>query len=290
MVKVGAKKFLVVVVILVTVFFIGNFLLSHRDIITQLKHVPVSLAGLLLLIYAVFFAGLALINTATLRLCKIKSSFVETLLLTAYTAVINFFGPLQSGPAFRAIYLKKRYNVNLKDYAAATLAYYFFYAVFSVVFLMSGIFKWWVLILPFIGFSAVWILTKVSPWFRARVTDRWQKFNGRAWAFLAIATLVQVTAMYLIFLTELHSIVPTITMGQALIYTGAANLALFVSITPAAIGFRETFLLFSRSLHHIDASTIVAANLIDRGIYVVVLLIMAAFIFGTHANTWLKKQ
>jgi len=72
------------------------------------------------------------------------------------------------------------------------------------------------------------------------------------------------------------------------IYTGAANFALFVSITPGAIGFRESFLLFSQHLHHIDSSTIVAANLIDRSVYIVLLLLLAAGIFGTHAQRRFK--
>jgi uncharacterized membrane protein YbhN (UPF0104 family) len=69
-----------------------------------------------------------------------------------------------------------------------------------------------------------------------------------------------------------------------MVYTGAANLALFVSLTPGAIGFRESFLVFSQHLHHISNSTIVAANILDRAMYLVLLLILALIIFGTHAR------
>lgn len=281
---------MVVTVLLASIIYLISFVNKHPEIISQIKHIPLSLAAFLLAAYLIFFIGLALINTATLKLCNIRAGFLETILLTAYTAIINFFGPLQSGPAFRAIYLKKRYSINLKDYAAATLAYYFFYAVFSITFLMFGIFKFWAPLLVLLGFVGVWVLGKLSPYFRDRVNSRWQKLNGKAWLFLGIATLVQVTATFIIFFLELKNIAPATNASQAIIYTGAANLALFVSITPAAIGFRETFLLFSRNLHHISSSTIVAANLIDRSIYVVVLVVLAVFVFGSHANKLLKKR
>ncbi|HEY5152784.1 MAG TPA: hypothetical protein VII55_02310, partial [Candidatus Saccharimonadales bacterium] len=88
----------------------------------------------------------------------------------------------------------------------------------------------------------------------------------------------------------LRSVAPATRFSQAIIYTGAANLALFVSLTPGAIGFRESFLVFSRHLHHISDNTIVAVNILDRSVYIVFLLILAVFIFGTHAQRSLKTK
>jgi uncharacterized membrane protein YbhN (UPF0104 family) len=59
---------------------------------------------------------------------------------------------------------------------------------------------------------------------------------------------------------------------------------MFVSITPGAIGFREAFLVFSRNLHHISNTTIVAANIIDRSVYLILLIILAILIIATHAG------
>src|SRR6185312_11421412 len=102
------------------------------------------------------------------------------------------------------------------------------------------------------------------------------------------ATLIQISFVAVIYYSELRSVAPGTTFGQAVIYTGAANLALYVSLTPGAIGFRESFLLFSRHLHHISSTTIVAASILDRAVYVVFLLGLAVFVFGTHVNRRLK--
>jgi uncharacterized membrane protein YbhN (UPF0104 family) len=85
-------------------------------------------------------------------------------------------------------------------------------------------------------------------------------------------------------------VAPGTHFSQAVIYSGAANLSLFVALTPGAIGFRESFLLFSRHLHHISNSSIVAANIIDRAMYIILLLILALFIFATHSQRRLKPK
>jgi uncharacterized membrane protein YbhN (UPF0104 family) len=112
----------------------------------------------------------------------------------------------------------------------------------------------------------------------------------RAVTYLGIATFLQAGLVCLIYYSELRSVAPATRFSQAIIYTGAANLALFVSLTPGAIGFRESFLVFSRHLHHIGNNTIVAANILDRSVYIVFLLILAVFIFGTHAQRSLKTK
>jgi len=106
---------------------------------------------------------------------------------------------------------------------------------------------------------------------------------------MALATLLQVCLLLTIFSIELHAVAPHVHFSQIVVYTGVANLALFVSLTPGAIGFRESFLVFSQKLHHIDNSTIVAANLIDRSVYVTLLVLLAIGIFGTHANRRFKS-
>jgi uncharacterized membrane protein YbhN (UPF0104 family) len=228
-------------------------------------------------------AALAVINSSTLRLCQVTLGRRENFLLTAYTAIINFFGPLQSGPAFRVVYLKKRYKVNLKNYAMATFVYYFFYAAYSGLFLLSGLLRWWLLVVVALGVVAVVSLPRVA-WFKPRLA----KLDLRGWYYLAFSTLLQVCLVAAIYYTELHSVAPGVRLSQAIIYTGAANFALFVSITPAAIGIRESFLVLSQHLHHNGNATIVTANILDRATYILVLLLMAVFILVTHARRQLS--
>jgi uncharacterized membrane protein YbhN (UPF0104 family) len=254
-------------VLVLTVVVFVNYFATHAAVRQQLQHTaPLQLLALLLL-YSLFVGSLALINNATLRFCKLTLGFGESLLLTMYSSIINFFGPLQSGPAFRALYLKRRHGVNLRRYTVASLAYYGFYALFNILCLLSGWLGWWLVPISL-------LLLAVG----LRQRDR------GAWLYLALATLSQIALLVVIFYIELKAVAPATHFGQAVIYAGVANLALFVSLTPGAIGFREAFLVFSQQLHHISDATIVAANLIDRSIYIVLLLGLALIIFGSHAN------
>lgn len=227
--------------------------------------------------------ALALTTLATLRICRLKVDMREGLLLTAYSAVVNFFGPLQSGPAFRAVYLKKKYRLDLKVFAVASIGYLFFWGVYSCMFLLSGVLQFWLIPLAILGVIAT-LLALRSRW----IAPRLKQLDLRAWYYLALATLLQIVFVALVYFVELKTVAPGTSFSQAIIYTGAANLALYVSLTPGAIGFRESFLVFSRHLHHISDSTIVAANILDRAVYVILLAILALLVLGTHAKSRLS--
>lgn len=267
------------IVILATIIVFIRFFTQHPEISHQLRHVSAGLLTLLLVLYLLSIAALTLATLATLRLCGLVARPGESFLLTAYSAVINFFGPLQSGPAFRAAYLKKKYNVNLRKYATATLVYLAFWGLYSVCMLLSGLLGWWLLLMITAASGAAAIVYRL-PLVKRRLAE----LNMRAWLYLAIATGLQVAAISLIYFCELRNVAPATHYSQAIVYTGAANLALYVSLTPGAIGFRESFLVFSQHLHHIDNATIVAANILDRAAYIILLLLLAIVIFSTHAQ------
>jgi uncharacterized membrane protein YbhN (UPF0104 family) len=272
--KIAAVLILVATIAAFTVYFI-----KHPEVRHQLGQTSPNILVLLLALYLTGIVALAFVTIATVRLYKLRLEPSESLLLTMYTAIINFFGPLQSGPAFRAVYLKKKYKLSLKHYTIATLIYYCFYGGFSVLLLLSTTLKWWLLPLALAGFAVLFGASRSK-----RLQPRLQGIDLRGWTYLALATLAQIVIVLLIYYTELRTVAPGTSFSQAMVYTGAANLALFVSLTPGAIGFRESFLVFSQHLHHISNSTIVAANILDRAMYLVLLLILALIIFGTHAR------
>ncbi len=275
-----------ITILVVTIIVFVNYFVNHPEVWDGLGQIPRSTLVIILALYFLFVGSLALVNTATLRLCRYRMKAGESLLLTMYSSVINFFGPLQSGPAFRAVYVNQKHSIKIKDYTLASFVYYFFYALFSVVLLFSGILKWWILPLAILAVIGIFYL-------------RFKKINGLKrlghlavgnWYYMAAATFVQICLLLLIFWVELTAVSPGIQFSQVAIYTGAANLALFVSLTPGAIGFREAFLVFTQNLHHINNATIVSANTIDRAIYVLMLLILSGVIIITHAGKKLKVQ
>jgi uncharacterized membrane protein YbhN (UPF0104 family) len=279
------RSIAVIVILILTVAVFADYYTTHPVIAQELRHTHIQILTLILILYLGTIGALMLVALSTLRLCKVRLPLHDNLLLNAYTTVINFFGPLQSGPAFRAVYLKKKYQLNLKRYAVATLLYYFFFAIISGTFLLSGLLKWWLVPLFVLGACGLLIFSRSK--FFARKFD---EIDLHAWYYLAAATFLQLSLVAAIYYSELHSLDNHISVSQAIIYTGAANFALFVSITPGAIGFRESFLVFTRHLHHISNSLIVAANILDRAMYFVLLLILIVFLLLTHAKKQLASQ
>lgn len=274
------RGLLSLLIIVLTVGVFAWYLHRHPETFRQLGDLsPALLAGLLVL-YGGTIIALGFIFIASLQAIGARIATSESILVTMYSSIINFFGPLQSGPAFRAVYLKRRHGIKLKDYTLATLVYYLWYAAISCLMLLSGVFGWWLLAVILVGLAVA-----AGLYFsQLNIAKRLRKLPLLPLGYLGLATALQLGLVAVIYFFELHSIDRTIHFSQAIIYSGAANLALFVSITPGAIGFRESFLVFSHNLHHISNSTIVAANVIDRSVYIVLLLILAGLIFGTHAQ------
>lgn len=279
------RSLIAITVLTVTAVAAIRYLRLNPDVIDRLLSTPFETVLLLTGLYLFFMISLWMIFRSSLTLCGASLPRAETMLVTAYSSIINFFGPLQSGPAFRAVYLKKRHHISLRKYALASLVYYFFYALYSGLFLLSGVVGWGVIPLAFLGLAAIYFVSKL-PIESVRQISR---LNRRGFLQTAAATALQVSIFAVIFYIELNTYYPAVTVQQALTYTGAANFALFVSITPGAIGFRESFVLLTEKIHQIPEAAVVAASLLDRGVYVMMLLLLGLFIFGTHARSAIRR-
>lgn len=263
-------------------FFVHNPKLRHA--LAQTSPTVVLVVGLL---YVVFMLCLAWVYALTLRLCGRSIPAGENVLLTCYSTIANFFGPLQSGPGVRAAYLKQKHNIRLRDYTVATLFYYALYAIVSAIFLLIGSGKYWPLALGAAfcvaggSFAIVWYVRRK---FSRKDTDSGLRFEPKVVLLLLLATICQLVCVALIYFVELRAVGSSASPAQALTYGGAANFSLFVSLTPGAIGFREAFLAFSQQLHHVPSSQILAASIIDRAIFVGFLGVMFLVIVTLHAN------
>lgn len=278
------RPVITVSVLVATVSGFIYYFATHPAVRHQLAQTSILTLGLLFILYLGVVGALSLVTMATLRLCKLDLPAGESTLLTMYATVINFFGPLQSGPAFRGVYLKRKHGLNLKQYSLATLVFYALYAAISGVFLLSGVLGWWLLVGAVLAVGGLIFIGRSSH----SLARRLQALQLQAIYALALATLLQLSLVAIIYFVELRSIDQSISIGQAIIYAGAANFSLFVSLTPGAIGFRESFLLFSQGLHHISSTTIITANIIDRAMYIVLLAVIGIVIFGTHAHRRLQ--
>ena len=277
---------MVLVLLLIVIGTGAYYIHSHPEVTRELGRINPLLLILLLLSYGILLMWWMGVYNATLALCGKPLKQKENMLLSIYSTLANFFLPLQSGPGVRAAYLKSRHKVPISSYILASLVYFGIYAIISSGFLFVASHYWW-LDIPAIAAAAV-----ISYLVIYIAKNRFEKKSGkiildlskRKILVLALFTFGQLLTQALIYGIELHAVTAQTHPIRDISYTGAANFSLFVSLTPGAIGFREAFLELSRSLHHFTTSQILAANVIDRGVFLVFLGILFLIMLATHAK------
>lgn len=281
------KNALRILIVIATIAAFTYYVTTHPETIDQLKQMPLGLLFGLLVIYAISFLAYVAVTRGSLDMFDKKLPRQENILFNGYSTLVNFFAPGQSGPAFRAVYLKKRHNLPIKKFVFATLLYLAFYAVLSLMLIGVGVLAWWQTLGMLV--TATIACVAILWWHKKRSTfGQTLKIPLRSIVWIGVATAVQVLTIACIYGAELRSIDPTITYGQIMAYTGVANLALFVSITPGGIGIRESFLFISQDLHNISNTTIVAASIIDRAVYLLFLGLLFLLVMGLHAKDKLQ--
>jgi len=273
-------------ILLTTIALIVHFFVVHPTYILQLRHVRPLTVLLVVVLYMPMVIILTLVYGSLVKLCGKQIVFKENLLLTSYSTLVNFFGPLQSGPGVRAAYLKGKHQVRIRDYTLATLIYYGFFASFSALFLLAGNRPWWqtTLVVVAVATLSFAVIRRSAGGTQHQTGESRFRLHGGLLITLALTTLLQLALTTACYYVELKTVNSHISLGQAISYCGAANFAVFVSLTPAAIGFRETFLTLSQHFHHVSTANILGANIIDRGAYLIYLLLLFVFVMAMHVR------
>lgn len=272
---------LVIVIILITFGLFGWYIVTHPEVLDTFANIGPLAIILLTIAYAITIVANGFILHFSLEYVKRKTPMLDNVLLTGYSAIVNFFGPLQSGPGFRAVYLKKKYGIEIRKFISATVLFYVFFAVINsaIIGIALGLqfpLVFGVIVVALLVFGV--LFPKIKPHLlKVRMlnilfTSKYP-LDKNFW-LIGVSTALLVAGSTFAYAVELHLVDAGANWWNILVYSATANLALFVALTPGAIGFREAFLLMSQQLHHIDASAIAAANIIDRAFYVVFLLTM----------------
>lgn len=280
------------VIIVLTILAFSWYISRNPQVIEQLLATSGWLVFWIVSLYMLSFLALAGSLYFMLQLFKKRMPFSENFLLTIYSSIVNFFGPAQSGPGVRAVYLKVKHGIKIKQFVFATLLYYAWFGVISGLMVISPLVNWWQAI--FASFALAlgsyivirhYIQKNRSGTVASVSSAEFLKLFGLIGSMVALQ-IVLVTVVYYI---ELRSVDSAVSVLSAISYTGAANFALFVSLTPGAIGIREAFLVFSQQIHGVSNNAIIAASVLDRAAYLLVLAILFLIVAITHANGRFKK-
>lgn len=276
------RRLLGVIIIVLSLSFLVWYTTTHPEIIESVIHTSPLVLLTLLVLYLANVGVVFFINFFTVRICNKRLGVKEGIFLTIYSTVINFFGPLQSGPGVRAVYLKTKIGLRIRDYTLATLFYYFAFGAInaSLLFISSW---WWLSLLGFALSIVLIIIGTKKLHFSHHALDIWAIY---------LVSFVQVALTTAIYFTELHATGSNASLLHTIVYTASANLSLFVSLTPGGIGIREAFIVFTQSLHHISTASIISAGILDRAFYVLflVLLFLASSAFHVRDAVAGKKN
>ncbi len=276
------------IIFVLTIAAFANYVRLHPEYLSQLHDIQPLWLILIVGANLVAFFALNLLYDVLVRMTGNRLPSKENLLLTIYSSIANFFGPLQSGPGVRAGYLRAKHKVSLKAYFIVTLFYYAIFAIINAFFLLIGTRPWWQAALASLAVAAISIAVIRYSAAKRKKELKLLVLTPTLISSLIVLTLMQVVFIGIRFYFALQAAGADVSIGQAMSYTGAANFAVFVSFTPDGIGIREAFLLFAQNLHHVSVSDIVTANIIDRASYLLFLGVLFIAAISMHAKDKLK--
>lgn len=271
--------------LLITIVIFGIYIHDHSYLLNRLKTISPWIILWLTLLYGLWFVALSVIIKYSLKICNVKLSAQENILLNAYSTIVNFFVPGQGGPAVRGAYLYKKYKLKIRLYILVTLIYYLIYGVINSLITFSTTKYWWILAPLYLGVFLISFYGGRKYISKFKIKHEELNFKPINLIYLTLATMFQILIVMTINIIELHSVNHSVSLKQIMIYTGVENLTIFVALTPGAIGIRESFLIFSRKLHHISVASIISASIIDRSIFIIVLAILLIYVVVTHTKS-----
>ena len=242
------------------------YLRNNPDALQPLSELPILVIPLLLVIYMVFLFTNYLVTHVSVTHFVPDYPKKSSFMLSAYTALVNFFGPLQSGPGFRAIYLKQQVGLSIKKYTLIAFIYYLSFAAISLMMISIAVHP----LIPILV-----LIPLVFGFFKLKSMVKSPAFLS-TFAKIFVFTALQLMVLSIIYGIEIYAVGYEADVSQILAYTGSSNLALFVAITPGAIGIREWFILTAQGVHNIPTEIVLSASLLDRAMYLLFLGVLFA--------------
>ncbi len=251
----------------------------------------------------------------------IDLKFFEYFSISVITSFGNIFLPMKGGAGFRAVYLKSRHDFDYSYFVSSLAANYLIvFNISSVValacqalfYLYSGGFSLLVA-LVFLAIAACtsWAIFSPPPslewipsrWVRERangVLSGWQIIRKNHKTVMKLCSLTALNLFLLSVITWLEFAAFAafqmkdayghgIGFPQSTIFTMIGALSLLISITPAALGIRESLLMFSSQFLGITQSQALAVSLLDRSVNVAVLCLFFGF-SSIYINKKLKTK
>jgi uncharacterized protein (TIRG00374 family) len=287
---------------ILTLVFIAAFIiyfLANPGLLSPLRDVSI---GILILI-GVTKMSLHVVNGLfmqwSVEVFTKRMRLSEGVYVAVLSAIGNFFGPLLGGATIRAVYLKKVHNLSYSFFTSTLAGYYVILfaansvlAILSLLFLRNnehtkGLFVFfaaWLAIMIVLMFMRLPRREKVSRLERNRVSKfiatalydmesgwrrliRDRKLVPKLFFLACCGFAITFITGYL----EFGAIGASISIAGLGLFTAVSTSSMLVSLTPGAIGIRESLLLLTSSAMGVTTDQILQVAVIDRAVSFAVL-------------------
>lgn len=305
------KKIIIIITLIATLGLLTNYLINNFEDFKSISIAsPSSLALLIILTILLYFSIGKRLDVLT-ETFEIKLSLLEAFKLSLATGFYNLITPLRGGTLIRAAYLKKKHNLNYKNFLAS------FYGMYVLTFLIAGL----------VGFSSLALLGKIktqnyilsiiflsitilmsiiiifSPKPKnhqnkilnsiIKLSSGWHKISKNKKTILLgiLTTLSNFLIISLMMILEFKIFGIKINLLTALVLASINSLSVLISITPGSLGIKEATLVLTASALGIPTSESIAVSILDRAIQTLTLFTLGPiFSYELTKKTKLTKK
>lgn len=299
---------------LACVVFIYSYVRNNLSDFTKISEISLSYV----LLIGCACVAVMVVNGLFLRALTISFNidlnFFEYFSIAVVTSFGNLFLPMKGGAGFRGIYLKSRYDLDYSYFVSSLAATYLIgFNIASMValvclalFYVSSEGCSLPITLAFLGIAALtsWAILFRPPslewipvrWIREPANQVFSGWNIIRKSRKTVLKLCWLSALNLflgfaITWLEFAAFHMKDTHGngigflQASIFSAIGALSLLISITPAALGIKESLLMFSSQFLGITQTQALTVSLLDRSVNVVVICLFFGF-----ASIYINKK
>jgi len=289
LIKKNYKNLISIVILLLSVVV----LVQMRSQLSEVKLVKPLLLIPAFILTSAFLVLNGLMTMILVGSFGLKLGIIESISLSVTNTFGNLVTPFRGGLVSNAIYLKNKYKFNFSNYVAmmsATYVVVFWVASFagliSCVFIgiVYGLFSWPI----FFVFSMGTIMLGMVMFFSPKVNDttipilnkvsfvinKWnsisknRKLIGEIILLNLLNTMLMVGTSYF----EFQAIGLSVSIEKLIFLSVFSIYSLFLSITPANLGVKEAFAVYSGLAVGIMASNVIMVSLVDRMLNVLIVL------------------
>ncbi len=232
-------------------------------------------------------------------------SITESIYVALISSVGNFFAPAGSGFGFRAVYLKRKHGLAYSEFISTLSGNYIIFLLVNSLIALAALAalrsrsgkEYFILVFVFVGFlllSLVMVFVKlpkrdpeksvnnrylrrfIEVFFDA--VNGWGKIaaNRKLLAGLTLVIFFNFLVTLVVVKCEILSIHLAIGTTELVLFNVLGGLSLFINITPANLGVKESIYIFCSHVLGLSVSQVVLIGLIDR-----------AVLFFVYAVLWL---